>query len=119
MATSRSTEDAGGQVTVLLYSGRTDPQWRIAPGAAETLVRLWTTLRGQSHATVPTPVLGYRGCIFRMGHDHWHAFGGVVTHRTEQLEETRADPRRGFERAALSTAPAGLVPAGALPAELR
>jgi hypothetical protein len=42
-----------------------------------------------------------------------------VTHRTEQREETRADPGRSFERTALATAPPGLVPAGALPPELR
>lgn len=106
-------------MTVLLYSGRPDPEWAIAAGATEPLLRLWATLGAHPDAPVPTPALGYRGCIVRMGHGGWHAFGGVVTHRTEQLEETRADPSRSFERAALATAPAGLVPAAALPPELR
>lgn len=119
MATSGSAEAAGGRVTVLLYSGRPDPEWDLDGGAADALLRLWTTLAARRDATAPTPALGYRGCIVRIGPGGWHAFGGGVTHRTQHREESRADPGRRFERAALATAPPGLVPAGALPPDLR
>jgi hypothetical protein len=121
MVTSGSVETvAGGQVTVLLYSGRPDPAWPIAAGAAEALLHLWATLSTERGAARPTPAaLGYRGCELRTDLGTWHAFDGVVTRRLEQSEEARSDPSRGFERAALATAPAGLVPAQALPAELR
>ena len=104
---------------MLLYSGRPDPEWELAPGAADALVRLWSGLGAHPDAAVRTPALGYRGCIVRMRQEGWPAFGGVVTHRTEQREETRTDPSRDFERAALATAPSGLLPAGALPPELQ
>lgn len=119
MATSRSVERTVGRVKVLLYSGRPDPEWSVTAGEAAALLALWARLRADRVAKVPAPALGYRGCIVRMEPGDWQAFAGAVTHRAAQLEETRADPTRSFERATLATAPAGLVPAEALPPDLR
>jgi hypothetical protein len=118
MATSGSAENAW-QGTALVHSGRPDPVWTVHAHDATALERRWSALAPHVGPVPPPPGLGYRGCRIRGPGRDWLAYGGVVTLHGAGAPQAKADPERAFERAAIATAPAGLVPPAALPEAVR
>ena len=56
-----------GQVRLLIYSGRPDPQWPLAADAAHELAKRMTGVVGGEPIHPPPPGgLGYRGFLVRM-----------------------------------------------------
>jgi len=103
----------GATATALLYSGRSDPQWRLSERQLRQLIRMWDALRPSPRPPPRTPPLGYRGCVLRSGAGpHWLAYGGVVAYsRAGLAPEHRRDDAQQFESAILATAPRRLRPA--------
>src|SRR5947207_9663302 len=95
-----------------LLSGRPDPTWPVAGGAAKELLSLWATLAAApADAGTEPPVLGYRGCILRApGGEQWVAFNGFVEQCSAGVVNMRLDPQRHFEKKLLSLAPSAAVP---------
>ena len=59
--------------------------------------------------------IGYRGCWLRAPDGTaWVVASGLAAQRSPAHDEVRADAQRGFERAILATAPAGVLPPGVL-----
>lgn len=116
MATSKSTSKplawtAGASV----FSGRPDPVWEVKPALAARLERIWRNLKPAETEPPPQPALGYRGCFLKGPRGpEWHAFGGVVTLRSQRGSKTgrkfRRDPAKKFERTLLASAPANFLP---------
>jgi hypothetical protein len=106
---------ADGQATAFLYSGRPDPSWPVPAGVVQRVEALWRTLPPSTETgPVSPPPLGYRGVLLRTDRHDYSAYGGVVARRAGAASELRRDGAREFERALLSTAPAGLLPANVL-----
>ena len=95
-----------------VFSGRVDPEWRVASPAAAVIVSIWEELEPSSLVSIPeAPPLGYRGCQLREDGDRaWTAYLGVVCLQTGRDRLFRTDPGRRLERAVLATAPAGTLP---------
>ena len=116
MVTSRSTEGLVliWTASVLVFSGRRDPQWEIPTETANALIGLWHQMKS-ADAIIDGPQLGYRGCTLSSGGQrHWHAYGGIVTSDNERKQDTE----RRFERSILESAPIGSIPSSLL-GELR
>lgn len=93
--------------SVLVFSGRRDPQWEIAIETANALMALWHQMEDAPAAMTEIPQLGYRGCTLHRGdQQHWHAYGGIVTSGNQRKQ----DSERRFERAILESAAVGLIP---------
>src|SRR5260221_6778602 len=93
--------------TALIFSGRRDPQWRVAEDTARRLKELWEQLERFDGAPRPAPSLGYRGSVLDCGSEgRWFAYGELV----EAGRSYKQDPGRTFERALLGSAPKGLIP---------
>ena len=108
MATSRSPDlKHECTATVLIFSGRRDPQWRVPVEAARRLELLWEQLERFERAPPPAPALGYRGCVLDCGNEgRWFSYGEMV----ETAGAYKHDPERKFERALIGSAPKGLLP---------
>ncbi|TMQ07784.1 MAG: hypothetical protein E6J90_42405 [Deltaproteobacteria bacterium] len=113
MATSSSSSDAL-QATALVFSGRPDPAWSIAGPSAAAIVELLEAAPVTDAASPTAPALGYRGVILspEAGVVSWviHA-GMIVETRGRSAPVRRRDDGRRIERAVLTTAPPGLLPA--------
>ncbi|MGI9022691.1 MAG: hypothetical protein ACR2HV_05575 [Acidimicrobiales bacterium] len=108
MATSKSPDWAS---EALVFSGRPNPTWGVPEPAARRLLSEWDGLATRPPTRSAAPALGYRGCVLRgAGGREWRAFGGAVDLVGPDEVEGRADPGRAWERALLSTAPAGALP---------
>lgn len=106
MGTSRSNE---WTATAHVFSGRPDPVWVVPEETIRWLLNRWEELDTEDAEPEP-PLLGYRGVTLNDPTGPvWRAFGGVVT-RLSQSTERKADPGRRWERAALESAPTGIVP---------
>jgi hypothetical protein len=105
MATSKSIEHC--TATAAVYSGRSDPSWRLTKALVQQLENIWRRLSPSAGALPVAPALGYRGCSVDCGpRGIWISFAGVVSHGKEH----RADPGHQFERAVLNSAPKGVIP---------
>jgi hypothetical protein len=94
-----------------LFSGRPDPEWRVAPEIAGELERIWEALGPWSGPLPQPPRLGYRGCLLRdAGGGEFFAFGGAVVLKRPGFQHAKGDPARRFEKRLLSSAPQGLLP---------
>ena len=103
--------DEPGIATLLIYSGRPDPQWLVGAAELEDLRRRYAGLPLTRATPATPPPLGYRGCCLRSADAEWVAYGAVVTCKLESGSvEHRSDPGRQLERALLATAPVGVVP---------
>lgn len=95
-----------------VFSGRSDPVWRLTADQSKRLVEIWGRLRrstGPKQAS--SPKLGYRGCFVSDGLNlTWLAMDGIVTLSGPESVETRDDPNRRFEQETLASAPAGILP---------
>jgi hypothetical protein len=106
MATSRSTSESGWIAGAYVFSGRPDPTWPVPANVAEELLAIWESLP-PADATASPPALGYRGVFLRDPDGHmWTAYRELVT----LAGETHRDDERRFERAIVSSAPAGMLP---------
>src|SRR5215469_18841542 len=107
MAISKSPDGSRAwRAGALVFSGRRDPVWSVAPDAAHELERIWESLPvSKSRALAASaPPLGYRGCFLRHPDGtEWSAFAGIVTCRSGTGAESRRDIGREFERAVLAT----------------
>jgi|SRR4029077_523310 len=114
MATSKSPDGSRGwRAGALIFSGRRDPVWSVAPDVAHELEGIWEPLpvSNSPGLAVSAPPLGYRGCFLRNPDGtEWSAFAGIVTCRSGTGAVSRRDIGREFERAVLATAPAGVLP---------
>ena len=73
---------------------------------------LWNALPPTIDAMPAESRLGYRGCIVSDGADAtWHAYNGLAVHASAGRRLARQDLDRRLERAIVSSAPAGLLPA--------
>lgn len=99
-----------GMATALVFSGRPDPSWPVPAALVSRLEALWATL-DVTKAPPEPGALGYRGCVLRTDEgDEYYARRSVVTWRCGELEQSRQDAGRQFERLLLSTARKRLVP---------
>ncbi|GAA0433052.1 hypothetical protein [Streptomyces luteireticuli] len=88
-----------------LFSGRPNPRWRLAPGAAEEFRALTAGLPPAGPAArTPSPGLGYRGFTVRDADRVVHVFAGRVT----EGDASRTDPGRSLERWLLAQLPSSL-----------
>jgi hypothetical protein len=114
MATSKSPDGSREwRAGALIFSGRRDPVWSVAPEVVHELKAIWESLPVSNSAALPAsaPPLGYRGCFLRHPDGtEWSAFAGIVTCHSGTSAESRRDVGREFERAVLATAPAGVLP---------
>jgi hypothetical protein len=96
----------------LLFSGRPNPVWQLAPELARDLIRLWSRLPPLlTQRSSSRPRLGYSGCFLRSNEgEQWQAFGTSVTRTHLSLSETRFDQEKRFEKTLLSSAPDDLLP---------
>jgi hypothetical protein len=112
MATSSSNNANAWTARALIFSGRPDPTWPLDEARIERFMSLWNALPATTDAMPAAPGLGYRGCIVADGADvTWHAFDGLVVHESGDRRIARRDIDRKLERAVVSSAPAGLLPA--------
>jgi|SRR5271167_1713683 len=117
MGTSRSGKKNDAWVAgAFVYSGRSDPTWRISKRAAKKLHELWESLPASSEKYEPRPGgLGYRGVFVKEpGGREWVAYNGLVSCTTPAGVEVRRDPATKFEKTLTSSAPKGLLPEGVL-----
>ena len=119
MDTSKSPkEDRTYTAGASVYSGRPDPTWSLSEEAGSKLQQLFDALEKHDGPTASAPPLGYRGVFLRddTGHE-WFAYREVVTLTESNRSEARKDSGRQFERAIVSSAPQGLIPAALLAQE--
>jgi hypothetical protein len=119
MDTSKSPkEDPSYTAGASIFSGRPDPTWSLSEEAGRNLLQLFDALEKHDGPTASAPPLGYRGVFFRdnAGHE-WFAYREVVTLTGPNSREARKDAGRQFERAIVSSAPQGLIPAALLAQE--
>jgi hypothetical protein len=108
MATSSSTESGKEcTATASIFSGRTDPTWRVPAETVGRLEELWQRLEHSEAPPPAAPLLGYRGCTLDCGaRGRWFAYGGVVA----SDDIYKHDSERQFEHLLLESAPASLIP---------
>ena len=119
MDTSKSPkEDRTYTAGASVYSGRPDPTWSLSEEAGSKLQQLFDALEKHDGPTASAPPLGYRGVFLRdnAGHE-WFAYREIVTLTGPNRPEARKDAGRQLERAIVSSAPEGLIPAAFLAQE--
>ena len=84
-----------------VFSGRSNPQWRLDERSAEELRRLLGRLTSTALAAVEPPGLGYRGFVLTDKSGSWHAYHGYV--RTSR--DVLADSGFSIERFLLDRIP--------------
>ena len=105
------TQPSAAVASVMLYSGRPDPEWSLSKENVMRIFDLWESL-----AVVPDPPehgsqLGYRGVrVIIADGTEFTAFGGTVLRRIHAQPECRSDPTGGVERLVIASAPPGLLP---------
>jgi hypothetical protein len=93
----------------LLYSGRPDPSWTMAPDAAGAWVHAFERLTPTDAALPNQARLGYRGAwLQEPAGRRWNAFAELAWCASDR----RVDVARALERRLLESAPTGALPAG-------
>ena len=106
--------------SVLVFSGRPDPTWRIENETTRRLEAIWDEFEPCAEKQISTSQLGYRGCsLARAPGIEYTCYGGVVTRKSGDEIESRRDKARIFEKSLLATAPKGLFPDEIIDPELR
>jgi hypothetical protein len=112
MAISSSSNRSAWTAKALIFSGRPDPNWPLSDADVARFMSLWNASPPTLDAMPAESRLGYRGCIVSDGaHAEWHAYNGLVVHASGNRQLARQDVDRNLERAIVSSAPAGLLPA--------
>jgi hypothetical protein len=98
---------------VSIFSGRSDPSWKIDDQLLRRVNDIWNQLEPTNHRTPTAPKLGYRGVtlVCESG-SKFFAFGGYVTKLSNNITETRQDNARLFELQLLASAPENAIPDG-------
>lgn len=97
--------------SVIIFSGRPDPKWKINEDLIERLEDLWRVLDEYNEPPPTAPSLGYRGCSIRINQDtEYFANKGIVTKSTRAVRVNRVDTSRLLERMVLTNVPKGLLP---------
>jgi len=101
------TDGATWRVGALLYSGRPDPSWTVAPRHAAAWVQAFNDLMPALSPIPNQARLGYRGAWLQSSDGRrWNAFMLIAWHSNDG----RADVGRALERKLIESAPAGVLP---------
>ena len=119
MGTSSSSSAHEWIAGAFVFSGRTNPSWRLDEPRAAELMRIWDELRpadaARANHDADRPV-GYDGCYAtNSAGDRWIARDAHVSQHAGTSSKHRDDPQRRFERALLRSAPEGLLPPNLCP----
>lgn len=94
-------------VTVLIFSGRPDPSWKLVAEQEKEILQTWEKLPFQEVTQPPHPKLGYQGCRIDLNSNEYIMFveGSVYQFKDSILVSQRIDNNRQTERLVLNTAP--------------
>ena len=110
MDISKSVKNSECIGTVIIFSGRLDPNWNIDQSIVNKLKELWNVMEPY-HGDLPTPpLLGYRGSYMKCDDTERFVFNKVVTMKRMGRSESRSDKDRKFEKLLLDSAPKGIFP---------
>lgn len=93
-------------MTVLVFSGRKNPGWTVAPGKLNSLLDTWQNAVTASHYNPAPDVLGYNGLLLQQGNKQWHVVNGFIYYKlNDELMLVKEDADNHFENGLLATAP--------------
>ena len=97
--------------SLLIFSGRPDPTWKIEEATIKELQNIWNSLVTNHGELLSSPSLSYRGCLIKCCDGiEWFVFKNIVSLTISGKTESRADYDKKLESLILASAPQDIVP---------
>lgn len=93
------------KVSVLVFSGRPDPQWVLNSKQAEGFMQLWDRAAMAFSEVVLPSKDGYKGLRIVSGDRIWFVYGGLATAYEEGRKISKVDKGSALEKLLLDSAP--------------
>jgi hypothetical protein len=94
------------KVTVLLFSGRRNPEWKLTTSQQKSWMQLWEQASLSDTEAERVSTLGYTGCKLQFDeHSHWYLYNGCVSFYEGGKIVSKKDEGRKMELFLLGTAP--------------
>jgi hypothetical protein len=94
------------KATVLLFSGRQNPEWILTTVQQKSWMELWAEAHLSDTAVETPSILGYTGCRLQYNeHSHWQLYNGCVSFYEQGKIVSKKDEEKQMESFLLNTAP--------------